>query len=37
MAHANWISVMGNFKKNEDFSVIKFFFNFIDEIHIHFI
>ena len=28
---------LGNFKKNEDFSVIKFFVNFIDEIHIHFI
>ena len=30
---------MGNLKKNEDFSVIKFFVNdnFKDEIHIHFI
>ena len=28
---------MGNFNKNEDFSVIKFFVNFKDEIHIHFI
>ena len=25
----------GNFKKNEDFSVIKFFVNFKDDIHIH--
>ena len=28
---------LGNLKKNEDFSVIKFFVNFKDEIHIHFI
>ena len=28
---------MGNLKKNEDFSVIRFFVNFKDEIHIHFI
>ena len=30
-------SQMGNFKKNEDFSVIKFFVNLKDDIHIHFI
>ena len=28
---------MGNFKKNEDFSVIKFFVNLKDDIHILFI
>ena len=28
---------VGNLKKNEDFSVIKFFVNFKDEIHKHFI
>ena len=32
-----FLPYMGNFKKNEDFSVIKFFVNFKDEIHIHFI
>ena len=31
------MSYLGNFKKNEDFSVIKFFVNLKDDIHIHFI
>ena len=30
-------NVYGQLQKNEDFSVIKFFVNFKDEIHIHFI